>query len=271
MGGSDDGAHTSAGGAAAAAEWQQRRLAQPPSAHRGGAAAGSSGAVGGLRAGGQGGHGGGAALPPARGPAALPPQHWQLHASTARRRVVRGLPHHAAEPARRSAACRAAVPHAAPRQSRALRRRVEGQLAGVGRCRCAAKSTACCLAACEQRSQLLLPAAWLRFGAGDTQLCCCSPERFLRGDRGGLLEAKPIKGTARRSADPKADAAAAAELAGGSCHGAAVHALLLGRARVSPAVHARTAHSHALVHSPPTHSSPTSPHPQPRRRTAPKT
>jgi para-aminobenzoate synthetase len=77
-------------------------------------------------------------------------------------------------------------------------------------------------------------AAWLRFGAGgsaggdsggggsgsttassaDLQLCCCSPERFLKGDRGGQLEAKPIKGTAPRSADPKLDAQAAAELAG---------------------------------------------------------
>lgn len=60
------------------------------------------------------------------------------------------------------------------------------------------------------------PAAWLRFGAGSDalQLCCCSPERFLRGGRGGLLEAKPIKGTAPRSSDPEQDARAAAELAG---------------------------------------------------------
>jgi para-aminobenzoate synthetase len=75
-------------------------------------------------------------------------------------------------------------------------------------------------------------AAWLRFGAGDAssgggaggdsvaassadlQLCCCSPERFLKGDRGGQLEAKPIKGTAPRSSDPKLDALAAAKLAG---------------------------------------------------------
>ncbi|KAI7841835.1 hypothetical protein COHA_004364 [Chlorella ohadii] len=58
-------------------------------------------------------------------------------------------------------------------------------------------------------------AAWLRFGAGSDalQLCCCSPERFLRGGRGGLLEAKPIKGTAPRSSDPEQDARAAAELA----------------------------------------------------------
>ncbi len=59
-------------------------------------------------------------------------------------------------------------------------------------------------------------AAWLRFAGGAPQLCCCSPERFLRGDRGGQLEAKPIKGTAPRfPADPEADARSAAELAGG--------------------------------------------------------
>ena len=57
-------------------------------------------------------------------------------------------------------------------------------------------------------------AAWLRFGEGDLQLCCCSPERFLRGDRGGQLEAKPIKGTAPRCSDPREDALAAAALAG---------------------------------------------------------
>jgi para-aminobenzoate synthetase len=57
-------------------------------------------------------------------------------------------------------------------------------------------------------------AAWLRFGPGVLQLCCCSPERFLRGDRGGQLEAKPIKGTAPRSADPQQDQRSAAELAG---------------------------------------------------------
>ncbi|KAL6771710.1 ADC1 [Auxenochlorella protothecoides x Auxenochlorella symbiontica] len=57
-------------------------------------------------------------------------------------------------------------------------------------------------------------AAWLDFGAhGGPQICCSSPERFLRGDRGGVLEAKPIKGTApRHPKDPVADAASAAEL-----------------------------------------------------------
>ena len=47
---------------------------------------------------------------------------------------------------------------------------------------------------------------------GVRQVCCSSPERFLRGEREGGLEARPIKGTAARSADPAADAAAAAEL-----------------------------------------------------------
>lgn len=45
-------------------------------------------------------------------------------------------------------------------------------------------------------------------------VCCSSPERFLRLDRGGTLEARPIKGTTRRRPhDPAADAAAAARLA----------------------------------------------------------
>jgi para-aminobenzoate synthetase len=45
-------------------------------------------------------------------------------------------------------------------------------------------------------------------------LCCSSPERFLRGTRAGALEAKPIKGTARRDlGDKHRDAAAARRLA----------------------------------------------------------
>jgi para-aminobenzoate synthetase len=50
-------------------------------------------------------------------------------------------------------------------------------------------------------------------GRSTVTICCSSPERFLRGGRGGLLEARPIKGTARRAADPIADAALAAALA----------------------------------------------------------
>ena len=48
-------------------------------------------------------------------------------------------------------------------------------------------------------------AAWLCSGGGDgggeggpLHLCCSSPERLLRLDREGVLEAKPIKGTAPR-------------------------------------------------------------------------
>lgn len=56
-------------------------------------------------------------------------------------------------------------------------------------------------------------AAWMSFGMDDLQICCSSPERFLKGGRGGLLEARPIKGTAPRSADPEQDRAAAVALA----------------------------------------------------------
>ena len=53
--------------------------------------------------------------------------------------------------------------------------------------------------------------AFLRIG--DVTVCCSSPERFLRIERDGRVETKPIKGTAPRDPDPVRDAAIAAELA----------------------------------------------------------
>ncbi|WP_434383382.1 aminodeoxychorismate synthase component I [Melittangium boletus] len=47
-------------------------------------------------------------------------------------------------------------------------------------------------------------AAFLRLG--DTVLACSSPERFLRIDRAGLVESKPIKGTVARGRDAQEDA-----------------------------------------------------------------
>ncbi|PON45005.1 Para-aminobenzoate synthase, component I [Trema orientale] len=41
-------------------------------------------------------------------------------------------------------------------------------------------------------------AAWLNFSSENLSICCSSPERFLRLDKNGLLEAKPIKGTIAR-------------------------------------------------------------------------
>ncbi|KAM7272945.1 hypothetical protein ACFE04_027609 [Oxalis oulophora] len=41
-------------------------------------------------------------------------------------------------------------------------------------------------------------AAWLKFSNESLCICCSSPERFLRLDRNGMLEAKPIKGTISR-------------------------------------------------------------------------
>jgi para-aminobenzoate synthetase len=47
----------------------------------------------------------------------------------------------------------------------------------------------------------------------DHSVLCSSPERFLKIDRDGLAESKPIKGTASRQADPQADALAREQLA----------------------------------------------------------
>ncbi|KAB1218348.1 Para-aminobenzoate synthase [Morella rubra] len=46
----------------------------------------------------------------------------------------------------------------------------------------------------RQRNPALY-AAWLNFSKENLSVCCSSPERFLRLDRNGTLEAKPIKGT----------------------------------------------------------------------------
>ncbi|SDK44022.1 aminodeoxychorismate synthase component I [Nonomuraea jiangxiensis] len=54
-------------------------------------------------------------------------------------------------------------------------------------------------------------AAYLRLD--DMQVLCSSPERFLKVDRDGMAESKPIKGTAPRSPDPHRDAALREELA----------------------------------------------------------
>jgi para-aminobenzoate synthetase len=53
-------------------------------------------------------------------------------------------------------------------------------------------------------------AAFLRFG--ELAVLSSSPERFLRVDRGGRIEARPIKGTSPRGRTPREDARLAAEL-----------------------------------------------------------
>ncbi|WP_030681455.1 aminodeoxychorismate synthase component I [Streptomyces sp. NRRL B-1347] len=54
-------------------------------------------------------------------------------------------------------------------------------------------------------------AAYLRLG--DVSVVCSSPERFLRVERDGTVESKPIKGTAPRGADPVSDEALRRSLA----------------------------------------------------------
>ena len=49
-------------------------------------------------------------------------------------------------------------------------------------------------------------------GASGEALLCSSPERFLRRDRQGLVETRPIKGTRPRHSEPACDAHSAAEL-----------------------------------------------------------
>lgn len=48
-------------------------------------------------------------------------------------------------------------------------------------------------------------AAWLNFSKEELCICCSSPERFLKLDRNGMLEAKPIKGTVARGATEEDD------------------------------------------------------------------
>ena len=99
-------------------------------------------------------------------------------------------------------------------------------------------------------------AAWLDFQG--LRLMCSSPERFLKCGRGGMLEAKPIKGTASRHlTDKLADRQAAAALAASEkdrAENLMIVDLLrndLGRVCDSGSVHVPTlmeVESHATVH-----------------------
>jgi para-aminobenzoate synthetase component 1 len=66
-----------------------------------------------------------------------------------------------------------------------------------------------------RRLRALNPAPFAAFLTCGSELTVvtASPERFLSLDRTGLIEARPIKGTRKRSPDPAEDAAIAAELA----------------------------------------------------------
>eukprot|EP00250_Pteridium_aquilinum_P020139 c24719_g1_i1 orf=196-3204(-) len=55
-------------------------------------------------------------------------------------------------------------------------------------------------------------AAWLHFGPEELCICCSSPERFLRLDQRGVIEAKPIKGTIPRGRSPAEDEALRSKL-----------------------------------------------------------
>lgn len=55
-------------------------------------------------------------------------------------------------------------------------------------------------------------AAWLNFGPEEVCICCSSPERFLRLQQNGVIEAKPIKGTIPRGRSPAEDEALKSKL-----------------------------------------------------------
>src|SRR5699024_9394920 len=58
-------------------------------------------------------------------------------------------------------------------------------------------------------------AGYLRFNTFEDELevLCASPEEFLKVDRNGLVESKPIKGTVARSSDPAQDVQIAQQMA----------------------------------------------------------